>query len=73
MPDKKDPEKLPLENPSAMMLGFNMAAGMGIFTYIGYKIDEKTGGGQGWTLAGIFMGLFYCGYEVWKLVRKNLK
>ena len=54
----------------AMSLGFNMAAGMAVFTYLGYWLDQKMGGGQGWTLAGIFLGLFYCGYEVWKLVRQ---
>lgn len=51
-------------------IGFNMAVGMGLFTSVGYLIDQKTGGGQGWTLAGIFVGLFYCGYEVWKLVQR---
>jgi len=53
----------------ALSLGVNMAAGMGIFTFIGFKIDEKRGGGTAWTMAGIFCGLLYCGYEVWKIIR----
>ena len=56
---------------SAMTLGTTMAVGVGVFTYLGYLLDQKTGGGQMWTLAGIFLGLFYCGYEVWKVVRKT--
>ncbi len=48
-----------------------MAVGVAFFSFLGYSIDQKTGGGQLWTLGGIFVGLFYCGYEVWKIVRKN--
>ncbi len=48
-----------------------MTAGMVIFAYLGYLIDQKTTKGQAWTLVGIFLGLVYCGYEVWKLVRKE--
>jgi len=47
-----------------------MAAGMAFFTFIGYQIDKRKGG-QTWTLVGMFLGLFYCGYEVWKLIRKS--
>ena len=50
-----------------------MTAGMAVFAGAGYFIDQKTGGGQGWTLGGIFLGLFYCGYEVWKLVHHSNK
>jgi len=52
-------------------LGLNMAAGIVVFTGLGYLIDEKRGGGQAFTLAGIFLGLFYCAYEVWKVIRNN--
>jgi len=68
---EQKPEKL--HNTAALSLGFNMAAGMGIFTYIGYKIDQRQGGGSSWTLAGMFLGLLYCAYEIWKLLRQNNK
>ena len=50
----------------ALALGTNMAAGMALFTAIGYWIDHKRGGGFGWTLAGMFLGLIYGVYELWK-------
>jgi len=53
-----------------LTLGLNMAAGMGVFTFIGHKIDQKFNT-QFWTLVGMFFGLFYCGYEVWKLIQKK--
>ena len=55
---------------SAIALGTNMAAGMALFTFLGYKLDQRRGHGRAGTLAGMFLGLFYGGYEVWKLVRK---
>lgn len=59
------------KNLSAMSLGSTMVVGVVLFTYLGYLIDKKRGTGQTWTLVGIFLGLFYCGYEVWKLVRTS--
>jgi|APCry1669188970_1035186.scaffolds.fasta_scaffold17936_2 F0F1-type ATP synthase assembly protein I len=55
----------------AIALGTNMAAGMAVFTFLGYWIDRWRGGsGTGvWTLVGMFVGLLYGGYEVWKVVR----
>lgn len=52
-------------------LGLNIVAGFIVFTFIGYKIDEKRGKGSLFTLLGMFLGLFYCGYEIWKLIRKT--
>ena len=43
---------------------------MAIFTALGWWIDKWRGGGQACTLAGIFLGLFYGGYELWKIVRE---
>ena len=55
----------------AMNLGLNFAVGMAVFAFIGYKIDEKRGGGgQGFTLGGIFMGFLYGGYELWKAIKQ---
>ena len=54
----------------ALMLGTNMAVGMAVFAGLGYYADRKMGGGIRWTLCGMFLGLFYCGYEVWKVIRE---
>ena len=51
-------------------LGLNLVAGMGVFSFVGYYIDQKRGGGITATLIGIFLGLFYCGYEFWKAIRQ---
>ena len=48
-----------------------MAAGMAVFSGLGYYIDQKRGVGMEFTLSGMFLGLFYCGYEVWKLTRRD--
>ena len=58
------------QNP-ALSLGLNMTAGMIMFSLIGHWIDQKRGGGYIATLIGMFVGLFYCGYEVWKIVRNS--
>lgn len=55
---------------AAMSFGMTFAAGMAAFTALGWWIDKRRGGGQAFTLAGMFAGLFYGGYEVWKLVRQ---
>ena len=57
----------------ALSLGSNMALGMLFFTFLGMGADQKFHTEQKWTLTGIFLGLFYCGYEVWKLVRQMNK
>ena len=55
----------------AISLGLNMTAGMIMFSFIGHWVDQKRGGGYIATLIGMFLGLFYCGYEVWKIVRNT--
>ncbi len=56
---------------SATTLGITMAVGVGVFTYLGYRIGKKLGKEEAGTLIGIFVGLFYCGYEVWKLIKRT--
>jgi F0F1-type ATP synthase assembly protein I len=56
-----------LTNP-AIALGTNLTSGMLFFSGIGYYMDHKRGGGVLWTLIGMFLGLAWCGYEVWKLI-----
>ena len=53
----------------ASALGTNLVVGMGLFTFIGYYIDRKHGGGIFWTLVGMFLGLIYGAYEFWIVVR----
>lgn len=56
----------------AFSLGLNMAVGMAVFSFLGIWADRKWGGENGWfTLAGIFLGLLYGGYEVWKIIKLN--
>ena len=57
----------PLLNSPAANFGLNFAVGMAIFSFVGYKIDQKRGDGSAFTLIGMFLGLIYGGYEVWKL------
>lgn len=54
---------------AALGLGTQMAVGMAFFAGIGYYADRRRGGGTAFTLAGVFLGLLYGGYEVWKVVR----
>ena len=68
--NEQDNEKNSNRPIPAVSLGLNMAAGMIVFTAIGYWVDQKLpGNGSAATLTGMFMGLIYCGYEVWKLIR----
>jgi len=65
----KKPPEITGKLAAYFSLGLNMAVGVAVFTLLGYWADQKWGGGQIWTLVGIFLGLFYCGYEVWKILR----
>ena len=51
-----DSDQIPDTRP--LSLGLNLAVGFVVFTLIGYKIDQNRGGGQGFTLGGIFLGFF---------------
>lgn len=60
------------KNSSAMTIGYTIMAAVFLFTFIGYKIDEKFKIKSNLcTLFGIFTGLAYSGYEVWKLVKRE--
>ena len=59
------------KNIPGITLGINIAVGMALFTIIGSWIDQKLGDQHLWILVGMFLGLFYCGYEIWKLIRQS--
>ena len=61
------------KNIPSVTLGINIAAGMALFTFAGHWIDKKLGDQHIWILVGIFLGLFYCGYEIWKLICQSNK
>jgi len=53
----------------AVMLGTSVAAGMILFTLLGFYLDYKRGTGRCWTAAGAMMGLAYGAYEFWSTLR----
>jgi F0F1-type ATP synthase assembly protein I len=52
----------------AVGLGTNILAGVVLCSLAGYWMDRRWGGGYGWTLGGMLMGMAYSAYEVWKTV-----
>lgn len=47
-------------------------AAMFLCAFIGYTIDEKVKKGSStFTLIGVFFGLAFSGYEVWKLIKSK--
>ena len=70
---KPPPTKAGTPSPAlaaAIGLGTQLAVGMAVFTGLGYWLDRRKGGdGLLFTLLGIGLGLFYGGYEVWKVLR----
>lgn len=55
-------------NP-ALTFGLQFATGMALFSYLGYQLDRRRGGGIAWTMGGAILGLVYGAYELWKLLR----
>lgn len=53
---------------TVVMLGTNIAVGMGLFTLLGLYIDSRRGGGVSFTVAGAFLGFVYAGYELWRTI-----
>ena len=53
----------------ALALGTNMVAGMLVCAFVGMWLDRKLDTGEVCTIIGLFLGLFYGGYEVWKVVQ----
>ena len=54
----------------ALNLGLDCAVGMAVFSFLGYWIDQRRGGDRIlFTLLGMTLGLAFCAYEVWKVIR----
>ena len=53
----------------ALQLGYSLTIGMAVFALLGLYVDRRKGGGIFWTICGMFLGLLYGAYEVWKAVR----
>lgn len=53
----------------AVMLGLNFGVGMALFSFVGYYIDQRRGGGLFFTVSGMVIGLLYGAYEVWIVIR----
>ena len=52
----------------ALTLGMTFAVGMAVFSFVGFKLDQRLGGGILFTLAGMFLGLAYGAYETWRVI-----
>ena len=65
----EDDQKNKKKFTAAIGFGTEFAAGVILLTFIGYKVDEKYETGETFTLVGVFLGIFYGFYQVWKLIR----
>ena len=62
-PDRRSPAMI-----RAVGLGTNILAGVVLCSLAGYWMDNRRGGGYGWTLGGVLLGFVYSIYEVWKTI-----
>ena len=67
--DEDEPGKGRSRMTAAIGLGSEFAGAIALCTYLGYKADQHFKTGEAWTLTGIFIGLSFGFYSVWKLVR----
>ena len=52
----------------ALTLGTTFAVGMAVFSFAGFKIDQRRGDGILFTLLGMFLGLAFGAYETWRVI-----
>lgn len=52
----------------ALTLGTTFAVGMALFSFAGFKIDQRRGDGILFTLLGMFLGLAFGAYETWRVI-----
>jgi F0F1-type ATP synthase assembly protein I len=65
------PEKTPPSIYSVPITGLSMAVGMGILAWLGVLFDNKFNTKPWGMIVGMFAGLFYCGYEFYKLIKQS--
>jgi F0F1-type ATP synthase assembly protein I len=70
LPNKAETPENRRKYGNALSLGTNMAAGMAVFTFLGYHGGKRMGAIKLGTAIGMFLGLIYGGYETWKIVRQ---
>lgn len=49
-------------------LGVVLAAGMAVFTFLGYYLDKKRGTEPFWMICGGIAGFLFGVYQVWRIV-----
>lgn len=52
----------------AATLGLTFAVGVAVFSFGGFLLDQRRGGGILFTLIGMFLGLAFGAYETWKVI-----
>jgi len=72
-PDNQEQPPKWLRDAGMAGLGSTLAVGMAGFTLAGYYLGRRYDQLVAGILIGVAFGLFFCGYEVWKLVRKKDK
>ena len=50
-------------------LGIQLAVAFGLFFYLGYRFDMNYDTTPFGILVGVFLGLVYMIYELWKIIR----
>jgi len=60
-----------LRNAGAIGLGTTLAVGMAVCTMGGYWLGQRFDQLRLGVLLGALLGLLFCGYEVWKVVRQS--
>lgn len=60
-----------MRDVGAIGLGTTLALGMGVFTMLGFWVGRRMGHETAGILAGMGLGLFFCAYETWKVVRRS--
>lgn|GEM_PF-2423425 len=67
--DKQDKPQNPKSFLFLLGSAWNIIGGMLGCSLLGYLIGKKLGDIWTGTLVGLFFGLVYCGYEIWRLMR----
>lgn len=53
----------------AITLGLTFAVGVAVFSFGGFLLDQRRGGGILFTLVGLLLGLALGAYETWRVIQ----